>query len=161
MEPAITFSVLTGGILAADLLVDAAMAGAARIARHTRVGIPTRLIVGGITALVLATAAPRTSADAATPPPAFRLAEATAPVRPQVTDTPSAEPASHTVEPGDCLWSIARSLLVERGIEPDGRSITALWRAIYDLNRELIGDDPDLIHPGQALLLPGGAAHGA
>ena len=29
------------------------------------------------------------------------------------------------------------------------------WRAIWRDNRDVVGDDPDLIHPGQALRLPG------
>jgi hypothetical protein len=31
------------------------------------------------------------------------------------------------------------------------------WREIYDLNRNVIGPNPNLIHPGQVLKLPGGA----
>jgi nucleoid-associated protein YgaU len=29
------------------------------------------------------------------------------------------------------------------------------WRAIWTANRDVVGLDPDLIHPGQALRLPG------
>ena len=28
------------------------------------------------------------------------------------------------------------------------------WRTIYEANRSLVGDDPDLIYPGQVLTLP-------
>lgn len=60
--------------------------------------------------------------------------------------------STHTVAKGDSLWAIARSLL-----SPDasGQHISSLWREIYDVNRSLIGDDPNLIHPGQVLQLPG------
>jgi LysM repeat protein len=63
----------------------------------------------------------------------------------------SARSDRYTVQPGDCLWSIARRLL------PPGASDAAvaaevdrLWR----LNAEEIGTgNPDLIEPGQALRL--------
>lgn len=44
------------------------------------------------------------------------------------------------VHPGDTLWDLA-------GQSPE-------WHRIYDLNRDVIGPDPDLILPGQALRLP-------
>lgn len=62
--------------------------------------------------------------------------------------------AVHTVEPGDSLWRIARSLLTGDGAAPSGADISDLWRSIYEINRETIGDDPNLIHPGQVLQLP-------
>jgi len=33
-------------------------------------------------------------------------------------------------------------------------AVEARWRAIYRLNRDVIGRDPDLIRPGQRLVLP-------
>jgi len=62
--------------------------------------------------------------------------------------------ATHTVEPGDSLWKIASEFLSGEGGSPTGRDISDLWRSIYDLNRDLIGDDPNLILPGQVLRLP-------
>lgn len=64
-----------------------------------------------------------------------------------------AVPVARTVvvSPGDCLWTIAAAGL------PGGASdasITARWRAIYRLNRTVIGADPDLVVPGQRLVLP-------
>ena len=61
---------------------------------------------------------------------------------------------SYTVTRGDSLRGIARSVLVSNGAVPTGTSISDLWRAIYEANRDVIGDDPDLIHPGQVLELP-------
>ncbi len=59
--------------------------------------------------------------------------------------------ATLTVEPGDCLWSIAETLL------PSGASdsqIDAAWRALYAANASVVGSDPSLIHPGTVLVLP-------
>jgi hypothetical protein len=55
------------------------------------------------------------------------------------------------VRPGDTLWSIAT-----RGMPRDSTDsgIAARWRDIYAANRSLIGPDPDLIVPGQRLVLP-------
>lgn len=52
------------------------------------------------------------------------------------------------VRPGDSLWVIAASLPAPAG---DTRKLTG---QIYELNRETIGSDPDLIFPGQRLVLP-------
>lgn len=63
--------------------------------------------------------------------------------------------AVHVVVPGDCLWKIARSLLVADGLPPSGSATSDLWRSIYAMNREVIGPNPHLIFPGQVLALPG------
>jgi len=60
----------------------------------------------------------------------------------------------HTVRPGDSLWRIARGVFVSAGIRPTGAQISDLWRAIYAENRDVIGDNPNLIHPGQILHIP-------
>lgn len=48
------------------------------------------------------------------------------------------------VRPGDSLWTIAERTL------GDG----AAWPRLYRLNRDVIGPDPDVIHPDQRLRLP-------
>ncbi|HJD80872.1 LysM peptidoglycan-binding domain-containing protein [Streptomyces viridifaciens] len=58
------------------------------------------------------------------------------------TDAGEAGPETWTVRPGDTLGGIAQ----EVG-SPDG------WSTLYALNRQTIGDDPDLILPGQVLAL--------
>jgi nucleoid-associated protein YgaU len=56
----------------------------------------------------------------------------------------------YTVKPGDTLWGIAQK---ECG---DG----SVWPKIYHENRWVIGNNPNLIHPGQVLHIdcgkPGG-----
>ena len=64
-------------------------------------------------------------------------------------------PSIHTVAKGDSLWKIARMVLSSDGSKPSGSEISDQWHSIYDMNLALIGDDPNLIHPGQILQLPG------
>lgn len=50
--------------------------------------------------------------------------------------------AIYTIQPGDTLWGIATSHDLEGG-----------WPALYERNRDVIGDDPDLIFPNDRLRL--------
>jgi hypothetical protein len=57
------------------------------------------------------------------------------------------------VRAGDSLWSIATAL------SPAGtgdRAVAAMVARLYEANRSVIGDDPDLIYPGTLLRSPGG-----
>lgn len=90
---------------------------------------------------------------AASPPP---------PARPPVAASPS-PPASQpaplvtantavVVHAGDTLWSIARAQLPSS--ERSGPAVAAAWPRWWQANHAQIGDDPDLIHPGQRLTPP-------
>ncbi len=59
------------------------------------------------------------------------------------------------VEPGDHLWGIARSVLLRDGPEPTTRAVNSYWRRLITDNHDVVGDNPDLIYPGQLLDLPG------
>lgn len=72
-------------------------------------------------------------------------------VNPAPAPAPTPEPApaptpagTYTVVVDDNLSMIAETQL------GDGNR----WPEIYELNKDLIGDNPDLIHPGQVLVLP-------
>lgn len=73
---------------------------------------------------------------------------------PQPATGPDAPPSSsptHTVTPGESLWSITAHLL------PAGSSparIAQAWPALYRANSEEIGADPSLIRPGAVLSVP-------
>lgn len=58
-----------------------------------------------------------------------------------------ASQATYTVQKGDSLSAIAARTLGDAN----------RWREIYDLNRDVVGGNPNLIYPGQVLKLPGGA----
>jgi nucleoid-associated protein YgaU len=137
-----------------------------------RVPMPLRRLVLLCCGVVLVTPLTAASADERPAPrPAPRPAiaglplpdRATGPARsPQPVTVPASHPASHrvmdpaaartvVVRSGDCLWRLAAADL------PDNASaarVTARWQAIHRLNAEVIGPDPDLIHPGQRLFLP-------
>jgi LysM repeat protein len=53
-------------------------------------------------------------------------------------------PARYVVQPGDTLSGIAARFAVRGG-----------WPALYAANRPRIGPDPNVIHPGTVLVLPG------
>ncbi len=53
------------------------------------------------------------------------------------------EPRFHTVEKGDSLSKIAKSVYGD----------AQQWRALFEANREVI-EDPDLIYPGQKIRIP-------
>ncbi|MEU1892950.1 peptidoglycan DD-metalloendopeptidase family protein [Streptomyces pristinaespiralis] len=81
-----------------------------------------------------------------------RPQEAAAPKRiaPKAAASPTTVPTQregYTVARGDSLSRIARSERVEGG-----------WQQLYAQNRTVVGDDPDLIFPGQRLTLRGKAA---
>ena len=52
---------------------------------------------------------------------------------------------------GDCLWTIAAHHLPSSASDAD---IDGAWRLWYAANRAVIGDDPNLILPGQQLRPP-------
>ena len=55
-----------------------------------------------------------------------------------------AEAKSYTIEPGDWLSKIAQKFY----------GSPYLWPLIYEANRDRLGPDPDLIHPGVTLRIP-------
>lgn len=59
-----------------------------------------------------------------------------------------ASKTEHTVAPTETLSGIA--------LETTGDADN--WPALYEANQDVIGSDPDLIHPGQVIVLPGAGA---
>lgn len=52
----------------------------------------------------------------------------------------------HVVQPGENLTAIAKAYY--------GAEHAAHWITLYNFNREIIGDDPDLIQVGMEILIP-------
>lgn len=53
---------------------------------------------------------------------------------------------TYIVKKGDCLWNIAK--------KASGKGSN--WKKLYNLNKKVIGNNPNLIYPGQKLTLPEG-----
>ena len=62
------------------------------------------------------------------------------------TNQPTVQRYTYTVVSGDCLWNISKAC------SGDGNN----WRQLYDLNKSVVGGNPNLIYPGQVLTLPEG-----
>jgi len=60
-------------------------------------------------------------------------------------------PAEVVVRRGDSLWTIAARHL---GPDVSDGEIARAWPAWFEANRTVIGDDPDLLRPGQVLRAP-------
>ncbi len=67
----------------------------------------------------------------------------------------AANTTTRTVGPGDSLWTIAQAQLASDAAAP--QQVAEEVERIYALNREWIGDDPNLLLVGQELLLVGPA----
>ncbi|UFN44103.1 LysM peptidoglycan-binding domain-containing protein [Nocardioides okcheonensis] len=80
--------------------------------------------------------------------PERAVATTTGPTSAPTSAEGTAPAGDYVVRPGDSLWSIAVAHPAGDGTGTDER-----WRAIWRANRAVVGDDPDLIHPGQALRL--------
>jgi nucleoid-associated protein YgaU len=66
--------------------------------------------------------------------------------------------ASHVVVEGENLWTIAQDHLAKArsgADEPTLREVTAYWQRVVEANRaRLLSGDPDLIYPGERIVLP-------
>ena len=112
--------------------------------------LPAQAASGDGAEVLVGLALPERAVAPATVDP--RTASTTAPTA--VTGTASAHASrptaddTYVVRAGDSLWSIARAH------PAPGAGVEARWRSIWRHNHDVVGDDPDLIHPGQALRLP-------
>lgn len=128
--------------------------------RLSTVVVPNRAVATLVLAVVGFTAAPR-PATAEPLPPIVRLAEP-APEAIEPISSPPDAPADDAVSSpvwvvrrGDSLWRIAGAHLSDATGSPAGNAaIAGFWPRIYQANRALIGDDPNLILPGQQLAIP-------
>ena len=60
------------------------------------------------------------------------------------TGTQKPKASTYTVKKGDCLSSIARSVYGD----------ASKWKKIYEANKSVIGNNPNLIFPGQKYTIP-------
>jgi nucleoid-associated protein YgaU len=174
MDPAIVFC---AGVAVSTLAAGIACAALPLTRRLMRLRVP--MPVRSLAAVVLVASSFTVSmrqrpASASVAPPTVRLGDGAADPSGgrdagagTLTSAPAHEApstgssttgaATYVVQSGDCLWRIARSVLAERsGRAPTSTEIARFWPAIYATNRAVIGDDPNLIFPGQDLAIPEG-----
>jgi LysM domain len=152
-------------LVSAAALVETTTAG--RVRATTWVGCPPslrRVLVAGIgfalvsgvsgqTSVVARVTASVTASERGTSPgrsaPSWQRS-LPVPARP-LGRVPSSRSPRVLVRPGDTLWHLAADRL--RPSASDGE-VALLVERIHRRNQELIGPDPDLIHPGQRLVVP-------
>jgi hypothetical protein len=93
---------------------------------------------------------PRTSFLAPLEVPALDIPRSS----PAITRPDAGSDATWIVERGDHLWRVAAETVADRDLGRSEETIVTYWLALIELNRDVIGDDPDLIHPGQVIRLP-------
>lgn len=81
---------------------------------------------------------------------ASRPAGADTSTGPPAREDDSPERRTVTVDPGDTLWTIA----AEHLDDPTSAAVARSWPRWFAANRDVIGPDPDLIHPGMVLVEP-------
>jgi nucleoid-associated protein YgaU len=67
-------------------------------------------------------------------------------VPPGISEEPKREDRWHVVQPGENLTAIAQAYY--------GPEHASHWITLYNFNREVIGENPDLIQPGIELRIP-------
>jgi nucleoid-associated protein YgaU len=119
------------------------------IPRGLRLGLEAAVGVSIVAAPVVAPAA--AFADHGDPAPTVPSLDR--PVAHRAPSVPSnlLHAAHYVVQPGDCLWSIAREHLRPRAGDS---AVATAWPRWYAANRHVIGPDPDVLQPGQQLVVP-------
>lgn len=120
-----------------------------------RVAAPLRRVVLLCCGVALTAPLGAASADER-PSPSPAISGLPLPDRPAGPAHPHQEPAlphprTVVVHAGDCLWYLAAADLAAGA---SAARVTARWHTIHRLNAEVIGPNPDLIRPGQRLVLP-------
>lgn len=89
--------------------------------------------------------------------PARRATDTTVATTPDPLDlVDTSGPVEIVVRPGDHLWSIAETALRDTGAMPDEADVAVYWRQVVEANQHRLSvpNDPDLLLPGQLVVLP-------
>lgn len=141
----------------ARLLQRAVLPAGARHAAAVALGLTVALqgpMTAGATTLT-ATATTATAGPAVPDWPADPAENAGTPTPPSQQQQGTSSTGTHVVVPGDCLWDIAEDRLrTASGQPPSAADVAGAVSAWWSQNRAVIGDDPDLVLPGQVLTPP-------
>ncbi len=166
MEPATAYLAGIVAISTMWVVTERAWNLVLELANRPHRAIPIRRIARHLAVCIIAVSLLRVSVAAATVTPQHHrivIADDTSPsvsTRWSFGDVEDDRPSPivprdvHVVERGDTLWAIAKQILISRNESASGAAVSDYWRAIYERNRAVIGDNPNLILPGQVLELP-------
>lgn len=142
-----------GWLAAVAVVVEALPASTPTPTRQTP-GVPPvirRLVLAACGVALAATATPALAAPGSDTAQGMPGVVAGLPYPARAMDQPQQTDRAVVVRPGDSLWAISARRLPAGA---DDAEITSAWRELYRHNRDVVGDDPSLIHPGQRLELP-------
>ena len=140
------------------LLLQGVLPAGARRAAAVAIGVGLSTVGPTVLPAVLA---PSTAVAAASQAvPAVQLDWPAAPATPVAApdlDWPGPAAGEHVVVRGDCLWDIAEGWLVAQhpGAAVSDAEIARAVHAWWQANTAVLGDDPDVLLPGQVLRPPG------
>jgi hypothetical protein len=108
---------------------------------------PARAAAPVVMVLETSTTAPVTMVLETAPP---------APATPAPPIPVAPEAGEHVVQAGEHFWSIAESELARGGHTPTTREVARYWQTLVTANqsRLRVPSNPDLLYPGQRLVLP-------
>jgi nucleoid-associated protein YgaU len=99
-------------------------------------------------------AAPTTKAAATSPvTQVVRVPPVTAP---QVGGTVARKAYTFKIARGDTLWKLTKQTLSDTGRSTSNEAVASFTTRLYQSNHHVIGSNPNLIVPGQALVWPAG-----
>jgi hypothetical protein len=137
---------LAGMSLTAGLAVPAPSAGTLELHEDPSAGLPE---APAAVPVEVVTSDPSTAV--------LHLVEEVSASQHTVPQTPPPGVEEVVVVPGDSLWSLAESAVQERlGMPTSTRDVARYWVRVVEMNRPRLVDpsNPDLIFPGQTLVLP-------
>ncbi|MDT0213598.1 LysM peptidoglycan-binding domain-containing protein [Rothia sp. ARF10] len=128
----------------------------------SRSGVARSAFPAAVTGATPAPTTPRTPGFTPSAPRVRKQADPTLlGARASGTDRPGAnrpDADEVVVRRGDTLWSIAAAHL---GADAEDAEVARAWPRWFEANRDVIGDDPDRILPGQVLRVPDPSASAA
>jgi nucleoid-associated protein YgaU len=125
--------------------------------RRIDASIAALVVTGALATPVAAAAAPGLPAHIPDPVPVPRDVTAShteVPTPPRDVTAEAAPDVVHTVVSGDHLWGIAEDRVRTSDAEATTADVAKYWREVVRANPDLPSGDPDLIHPGEQVVLP-------
>lgn len=143
-------------VVVVAVAVEARSAGRVQLAERAGCPRAVRLWLLGMFVAVLAGVAPAGASDAGSGPAGTGPSLGAALDGLPLPDRADGASGHVVVEPGDSLWRIARGLLPA---DASDSAVADTAAHLYAGNRRTIGPDPDLLRPGQRLLVDRSDTH--